>query len=248
MKKIFTLCFLLAALSIAAQAQSFAFFRNGAQLENGAVVTVTNYTPTLIPSELEIPAGLSLKNITNASSEVRVRQTILEYTGSGDNLINWCFNVCSNVPVTTTTLDRTSVIAANSFEENFHANYIVYPGEWTSISVRYDVFVANATFADMSIIVNFVYDQNSQPSSLEGIKASSCFSFSQNDGKLSFNYTIGSNMTLEIFNITGEKIVQHQLIATDNQFILPEMFHKGIYIYAVKYNNTAIVTRKFIVQ
>ncbi|MDR2839667.1 MAG: T9SS type A sorting domain-containing protein [Paludibacter sp.] len=246
MKKIITLCSLLILSVSAIYAQSFAFFRGETQLPSGAEITVNAVTTTPIPGELEIPANLSAKNLTNSTLDVRMRQTITSHTGAGDNLINWCFNVCSNVPITTTTLDRTSSIAANSFEENFHTNLIVYPGEFATVTARYDVF-PQGSLDSYSIIVHFVYNQDS-PTTVGNISTSDKFNMLQNDGTVSFIYAIDRNMLLEIFDLTGKKTAQYQLLSNERKFILPKRLTKGIYIYAVRNGNSTVTVRKFTIQ
>jgi hypothetical protein len=246
MKRIFTLCSFLLLFATVTFAQSFAFVKDAVQLENNAEITVRNFTTTPVPGELEIPAGLRLKNLTDETLDTKMKQTVLSYEGTGDELINWCFNVCSNVPLTTTLLERTSMIAANSFEENFHANLIVYPDEYASAKVRYDVYPQNI-FEVITVTVNFIYDENSQTglNTLEKNK----INVYQKDKTVKLNYFCNqTNAQLEIYNIIGKKVAQYHLNIGENQFSLYEQFPQGIYVYVLREDNKVIINQKFIVH
>ncbi|MDR1632800.1 MAG: T9SS type A sorting domain-containing protein [Dysgonamonadaceae bacterium] len=246
MKRIFILCSFMLLFTTAIFAQSFAFFKDATQLENNVEITVRNFTTTPIPEELEIPAGLSLKNLTDKALDAKMKQTVISYAGTGEELINWCFNVCSNVALTTTVLERTSRIAAYSFEENFHTNLIVYPGEYASAKVRYDLYPQN-TFEVITVMVNFIYDENSQ-TGLD-IPERNKINVYQEGKTVKFNYSCDqTNTQLEIYNIMGKKVALYHLNTGENQFLLSEQLPQGIYVYVLKGDRKTIVNQKFIVH
>jgi hypothetical protein len=68
----------------------------------------------------------------------------------------------------------------------------------------------------------------------------------QNESGVEFTYSFDSgNHRLEVYNLLGQKVAQHNLDTHSSTFILPEKLVKGVYLYSIKEGNRIVTAQKF---
>jgi len=250
MKKLLILGILF-MLVTSAKAQSFMFYRGNQPLEDNVEFTVSNYEVSMDLGDitvLSLESDLHLKNVTNQDVQATVTQTILQAPSDSENgYLSFCFYTC-----TTGNTNKTlsGSIQANSFNEGYHVNFLVYKGMYNSVKVKYEVYLTNdiSKTDKKTVTVTYRYDENSI-SQLKNPNLNPVFNVFQEGEQVSFNYSFDSNdCQLEIYSVTGQKVAQHLLTSGTGVFPLPEKLPKGIYLCTVKNGKQTVATQKFIIK
>jgi hypothetical protein len=244
MKKIFTFLIAITIFGGSLYAQSFAFFKDGEQLENNAQIIITEFDSEPIEGEnfvyISMESGLELKNLTETSIFTCFHQLVLEQpTGPGELTV--CFGDNCNPPTNEEVTFQSDL--EPGFDENFHLSYaaLLPEGEYTRIKVQYDVFPRADPDDKATVIIIYDYSE-------VGIKE-----LSRNDnvlvyernGQTVFKFNkMSPDTQLVIYNITGREIGQYKL--NSEKFVLPKPLAKGIYIYSVKEKGKVTCTGKYV--
>jgi hypothetical protein len=247
MKKIIMLCSAIFLLVLSTKAQTFAFYKGDAPLENNAEFTVSKTSLDEFGG-LVIESGLSLKNLTHTEVNARATQTVLTTPrpSDEDGILNFCFDRCQegNADQTQTRLIDPDFLMV---PPEFHLCYFPFGENYTTVQVRYEVFPMSNIQDRTSVTVTYNFNQDSQ-TGLNSPKLTNTISAFQEGNQVKFKYGFDSEaIQLEVYDVVGHKVAHYPL---DSKwvFILPEELTKGIYIYTVRNNNKQLATHKLIVQ
>ncbi|KAA6302238.1 MAG: hypothetical protein EZS26_001598 [Candidatus Ordinivivax streblomastigis] len=236
-------------------AQTFAFFRDGAQLANNTEITITNVVPGILDGELVLEARLELKNMTDDYVDAKMIQTILSEFRAPAGFISFCLDGCTTVK-TTELLDETKRIRQQfrSFEPYqllvspaFKLEFDVEEGGYTGATARYEIFPEDNVNDKTTITVTYDYTENS--TGLSPVNSANQTLVRQNESGVEFIYSFDSgNHRLEVYNLLGQKVAQHNLDTHSSTFILPEKLVKGVYLYSIKEGNRIVTAQKFSIR
>lgn len=206
--------------------------------------TVTSY----IPNDLEYAEHVYVTNNSGSAIDVKVRkQTILLLTNSFNT---FCWGQCFSP----TTLESTNPIAIGAGATNtndFYADYNAN-GENGLTVVRYTFFNANVLTDTVDVILKFYSTPVSvQENSLLKADVSNPYP-NPSSSKCQFSYSVpvnGADARLVIMDLTGNIVHTIPLLPGEGKANVDvSSFASGIYFYSLWINNTAVTTRKMVVQ
>ena len=243
MKRIITFFGAITLFGSSLMAQSFAFFQHGNQLENNAVITITEYDTQNMEEYgwLDMEADVELKNLTENTLFSCFAQTVLEGPIGEGKLAVCCLGNCYP-PSNDDEVHEGNAEPGDHF--GFHLSFggQVEEGEDERVKVQYDIY-PKANPNDKTTVI-IIYEYSATGGIKELSRNDNVLVFSQN-GKITFKFNqISPDMQLVIYNITGREIGQYYV--NSEKFILPETLSNGIYIYTLKEKGKVSYTGKYV--
>jgi hypothetical protein len=246
MKKQIIFCCIYCLFTAATFAQSFAFYQGGKKLDNNAEFTVSTTSLDEFDA-LVLESGLSLKNLTAYSIGATCTQRVLIAPPDEESgILNFCFENCvaGNQPIKS----QSRAIAGNELMTPPVFHLCLYPveGIYVQAKVLYEIYPTGNSSDKTTVTVTYNYNSSSA-GLLNNIALNNKLIIFQEGKNLKFNYSSGSNIQLEIYNITGEKSAAHNLNPT-GLFSLPEELAKGFYVCIIKNEDGILACQKFVVR
>jgi len=244
MNKLTTLLLTLCIFANFAAAQTIAFIKDGTALPNNAEITVTKTTYDEFDA-LVLESGLSLQVLTDETVQVSAAQRVEIAPPSDDyGFLNFCFNACQ---AGNTDRVQTKEFAANQLmtPPEFHLCYYPFSEKYCQVIVRYEVRPVGGS----ATVVTVTYDYNADSETgINTIRRDDIVAF-QEGNILNFKFESDcSSLQLEVYSIVGNRLVSKVLNGSKGEISLPLNLNRGIYVWSLKKDGKALITKKIILK
>lgn len=235
MKKIYTFLILLIPSLFAFSQNSLRLHYNNNLLANDDSIYFfmdsSQYTAQYVQ--------LAVENISDNNLNVKVKKTEISVVPGTEN--SFCWVQCYDTSVLVST--KYITIPAHSINsDDFYGEY--YPkGHLGTSIIRYTFFDMNNATDSASMIAVYV----ATPVGIEELAENNNLLLYPNptSGIANLNLDFGKNVTIEIFNSLGAKVLQENIISNSIDLsLLPE----GIYYYRIKENNQIKTNNVLVIQ
>lgn len=231
MKRI-TLLGLLLLGGVSVFAQNLDLLYEGRVLENNEEIQVTAYDEYNV-----MHSGIFVKNQGTENVEATLEVNYME----GDGSISYCGfkgGTCTIVPQGGKSARTATCEPGEEVDANVEFRSLK---EQAKGKVKFTLTSGSMV---KSVIVNFLYDTKAIGSTLVNNQVT--ISQNGNVAELNYNFDTNANRMLNVYNVTGAKIMSDNLAGNNGTLSLS--LEKGIYIYSVVQNGKVVATHKFVVR
>ncbi len=235
MKQLLSITFIVFCL-LSIKAQSLELYHSDVKVNNGDTIFVQT-----VPHNFD-QQYVRVKNNTASLKSVLLKK--YDLLKSGNATFSFCWAEC--YPPETNLSPVSIIINPGEYCDNFSAEFEA-EDQGTSY-VLYTFFDESNTTDSISFYIEYKCSTNAVQSFTD-IKSISAF---PNPAKnhVNFTYTVQNidNVSLRIYNMTGEIIYQEPLKVGNNKLTVDiSSFPTGIYMYAIYGNNRNLVSKKLII-
>ncbi len=242
MKKSISLFFIFVLFAYVTFSQNLSLSNAYGSLNPGD--TVTSY----FPNDLDYAEHVYVTNNSASAIDVKVRKEVILLLTNAYNTFCWgqCFS-----PTTLESPNPVTVGAGETNSNGFYADYNAN-GENGLTIVRYTFFNANNLSDTADVILKFYTTPASVNENLI-LKAEISNPYpNPSSGRCQFSYSIpvqSADVRLVIMDLTGNIVHSVSLLPGEGKTTIDvTSFASGIYFYSLWIGNSAVTTRKMIVQ
>lgn len=237
MKQIGIYVLLFCSIFSTVSAQTFAFFRHGVQLNNNAVVNVSEFTTE--DGAITIESGLEVRNLTTLNFMGVVTQHVIQKPQNG--IISFCFGNCvfTNEDLTLETVVSSSNTTA------LHVYYASEAGKYGNTSVEYTVYSKLNPSETRKVTVNFNYNAT-RLNSLSGDMNSVRILHQGGRVQFAFQFPSENVYQLQLLDLTGKVLAETSTKNKSGNWVPDLKVSKGIYFLRVRANSTLSFSRKIV--
>ena len=253
MKQLLTLSFLI-FFTVQMQAQVVLYDQYGAIVNNEVVVYEGFVDPEVIDSisAFEVDIEVRVNGVENRTLNVR-RYELNVQTGTQNY---FCWGVCYGAryagvsPVWESLPQHALTVAANASVSNFHAYHVprnivgvnLYRYVWFDVNDPTDTVWCDIEFRSGNVGVNEQTEAVRNLQVFPNPSLGSDVAF-----KIELNET-GSNTSLVIYNMVGERLKTIKISGSQARYVLPTTdLSSGIYFAAIERNGTSLRSQRFVV-
>lgn len=231
--KNFTLLAVFFLLGMTANSQSLDFTHEGNVVTGDKVYVNEGF------DELGMMyAHIGVKNQGSAAVEASLTITVVNAV---DGTVSYCgFNGGSCMPLSVDQPSTRSTTIASQEDLDAGVDFI---------SMKEGTAEALFTVTSGSLTKTItVYFNMEDPHSINSAFVNNLVTISQrgNGAELNYNFDTTANRTVNVYNVTGSKILSDNLAGTNG--VLSLSLERGIYIYSVVENGKVVATHKFVVR